>query len=304
MKLLGIESIDALGVENGVYSFAKSPTEAHDRVLITGGPGSGKTRLLELIIAAREAMATGQRLLEQMSFIRPGNQTCKVILTWQLDAEEQATIGASSPAVSTELIFRFEEEDELDQRLTFLFERYSHDDAVGKFEYFSERRRLDVGGGEPEIHEEEQAGQRTNPNPRKFSWLPSFLARLPDQPEKGERFAKTLATFSPSCSYDRERHVLMSRGRALRELTELSASEADSVIFSATATLVGLSNSIILVDRPELCGIDPARAMAGLGALGTNNQIILASPSPAFAAGFDGAVVRLGSEVNTPRASG
>ncbi len=89
----------------------------------------------------------------------------------------------------------------------------------------------------------------------------------------------------------------------LRQLTELSASEADSVIFSATATLVGLSNSIVLVDRPEMHGIDPARALAGLAALGTNNQIILASPSPAFAAGFDGAIVRLGSEAQT-RGSG
>lgn len=293
MKLLGIQAIDILGVQNGVYSFAKTQEEAHDRVLITGGPGTGKTRLLELIVAAREMLANSERVMDPLSFIRPENTTAKAILYWQLGAEEQATIGAASPAVSTEVIFTQDEEDEVDARMNFLLERYGHDDATPKFEYFSAQRRLDVGGGAVSLEEGEQQGLRTSPSPRKFSWVPLFLEMLPDDPERSARFAGILERLSPTCAYDVESHVLSSRGRRLRSLTELSASEADAVMFGATAALVGLSGSIVLIDRPELHGIEAQRAIAGLSALGSDNQLIMATSSPALAAHFDGAVVQL-----------
>ncbi|MFO0619537.1 MAG: hypothetical protein U0414_43520 [Polyangiaceae bacterium] len=299
MKILSVQTIDVAGVATGLYSFAKPSGEAHDRVLVSGGSGSGKTRLLQLIVATRDLLATGQRAEETLSFIRPENSTSKVILSWELSAEEQSTIGAPSPVVSTEVIFCDGEEDPVDQRMSFLLERYAHDDDTPKFEYFSERRRLDVGGGEPSLAEVDQVDLRTDPSPRKFAWLPSFLARLPDEPAQAARFASSLARFSASCAYDVEAHALSSWGRRLRSLTELSASEADAVIFSATATLVGLSRSIVLVDRPDLHGLEATRALAGLSALGTDNQLIRATSSPAFAATFDGAVVHLA----TPRAS-
>lgn len=304
MKLLGLEAIDVAGVDSRVYSFAKSPEEAHDRVLITGGPGSGKTRLLEVIIAAREVLATGQRAMSHDSFIRPENKTSKVILSWQLTREEQATIGSASPVVSTEVIFCHDEDDPDEQRMSFLLERYGHDDATPKFEYFSERRRLDIGGGEASLEEDEQITLRTDPSPRKFSWLPTFLDQLHDDPARAARFASSLQRFSPSCAYDTERHALTSRGRALRTLHELSASEADAVMFAATAALVGLSGSIVLVDRPDLHGIDPVRALAGLAGLGVDNQLILATSSRAFAAGFEGAVVQLDRDASSKRGMG
>ncbi len=293
MKLLGLEAIDVAGVASGVYSFAKGPELAHDRVLVLGGSATGKTRLLETIIAAREVLATGQRSMSQDSFIRPEHATSKVVLSWQLTSEEQATIGAESPAVSTEVIFCRDEDDPADPRMCFLLERYGHDDETPKLEYFSERRRLDVGGGEASLDEQEQMALRTDPSPRKYSWVPSFLDRLQDLPGQAARFANSLGRFSPTFGYETTGHVLTSRGRVVRSLSELSASEADAVMFSATATLVGLSRSIILVDRPELHGIDPVRALAGLSGLGVDNQLILATSSPAFAAGFEGAIVQL-----------
>jgi hypothetical protein len=296
MKLLGVEAIDIAGVANGVYSFADHAGHAHDRVSIRGGPGAGKTRLLQLILAAREVLSTGIRDHQPESFIRPGNRTAKVILSWELTAEEQTMIGSPTQAVRTEVIFSAEEEDDaVDQRMIFLLERYGHDDETPKVEYFSARRRLDVGGGDIGLSEEEQFGMRTDPSPRKFAWIPTFLEALPDMPERAARFGALLERFSPSCLYDAERGVLTSRGRVLRGLGELTASEADSVMFAATAALVGLSGSIVLVDQPELHGIPPVRALAGLSALGSDNQLIVAAPSPAFAATFGGAVVDLGS---------
>jgi hypothetical protein len=58
---------------------------------------------------------------------------------------------------------------------------------------------------------------------------------------------------------------------------------------------VGLSGSIVLVDGPELHGIHAERAKAGLAGLGADNQLIMATSSPAFASGFDGAIVELGA---------
>jgi hypothetical protein len=293
VKILGLETIDVAGVESRVYSFARGTEEAHDRVLVTGSSGSGKTRLLETIIAAREVLATGQRSLSQDSFIRPENATSKVVLSWQLTSDEQATIGAAIPVVSTEVIFCRDEDDPAEARMSFLLGRYGHDDETPKLEYFSERRRLDVGGGEASLDEDEQVSLRTDPSPRKFSWVPAFLDRLHDAPDQAARFALSLQRFSPTCVYHTEDHVLSSRGRALRSLSHLSASEADAVMFSATAALVGLSRSIVLVDRPELHGIDPVRVMAGLSGLGVDNQLILTTSSRELAARFDGVVVEL-----------
>jgi hypothetical protein len=90
----------------------------------------------------------------------------------------------------------------------------------------------------------------------------------------------------------------------LRSLHELSASEADAVMFSATAALVGLSGSIVLIDRPDLHGIDAAHALAGLSGLGTDNQLIMSTSSPAFAAGFDGAIIALDRMASSDRGPG
>ncbi len=303
MKLYAVKTVDVLGVPNGSYSFAKSEEAAHDVVFLTGASGAGKTRFLEMIVAARELLTTGEREPHGLGFIRPGNRSAKVVLSWELDAEERATIGSKGPIASTEVIFQEDEEDDTDSRMRFLIERYAHDDETPKFEYFSERRRLDVGGGGASLDEAEQLYLRTDSSPRKFSWVPAFLEELPDRPESASRFADLVGRLSGTAAYDLERHVLTSKGRVLSALEQLTASEADAVMFASTATLVGLSRSIVLIDRPELHGLEPARAMDGLSALGSKNQLILATGSPAFVASGPGVVVELGPHARDSRSA-
>ena len=298
MKLYGVETVDVRGLGSRVFSFARGPEDAHDRVLVRGASGAGKTRLLEVIVAARELLAIHEEMPEHSTLIEPGNKTSKVILSWLLTPEEQATIAAPSRVVISEIIFGAYPAEEHDSRIGFLLERYDHSDATPKVEYFSAQRRLDLGGGDMGLDEYAQVQLRStmSPTPRKFSWLPGFLARLPDEPRWAQRFARSLQSFGSSCEYDRTRHVLTSRGRPLPGPQQLSASETDAVTLSATATLVGLTGSIVLIDRPDLFGLDAPRAMAGLSSLGRDNQLVIATDSPAFAAGFDGAIITLGAQ--------
>ncbi|HEY4116704.1 MAG TPA: hypothetical protein VGM56_02560, partial [Byssovorax sp.] len=70
----------------------------------------------------------------------------------------------------------------------------------------------------------------------------------------------------------------------------------DAVLLAATAIAIDLVSSLVLVDRPELYA-DPANFGAfvkGLGALGDDNQLVLASSSAELAAAApDALIVRL-----------
>jgi hypothetical protein len=136
---------------------------------------------------------------------------------------------------------------------------------------------------------------RTTTSPRKFAFLPLFLTSLERDTAQTERFANTLARFATTCHYDSNERALVSRGRRIRELHELSMSEVDAVMMSATATLVRLSNSIVLVDRPELYRSDDAAAvLEGLRGLGTDNQLILATNAASILeTDLERAIVRL-----------
>ncbi len=290
MKLFDLETLGVRGVADGRYAFGDM-TGPRDRVLVFGAPGSGKTRLLELIVAVREMIAPADETIDEDDFIREEGSAAKVVARFHLSPAEAALVGASHPVVSAELIFGGD--TRVDPSLAFLLARYDHSDATPKLEHFGERRRLDVGGGEMPLDEEHQKRFRTDGSPRKHAFVPGLLARLPSRPAEAQRFARGLAGLSRALRYDLDRHVLVSGTRDVPSLEQLSASEADAVMFAATATLVGLSSSIVLVDGPELHGLDPARALLGIAALGEDNQIVYATSLPELAQGFPGVVISL-----------
>ena len=92
MKIFGVQAIDIRGLPNGVYSFEKGPEEVHDHVLLTGGVSTGKTRLLELIVAVRELISPTDEAIDQTPFIRRENRTSKATVSWLLTSEEQVSI--------------------------------------------------------------------------------------------------------------------------------------------------------------------------------------------------------------------
>lgn len=280
MKIFALRSIGVRGLADATYTFASAPDRAHDRVLVVGPSGSGKTRLLDLIVGVREVISPSDERIEQDPFVRIGNNTARAVVTFWLDPDERALIGSTDALVQAEVVFNSDTPEEQPPGLVFLFERYAHDDSTPKLEYFSEKRRLDIGGGEMSLGEERQQRYRTTNSVRKLAFLPRFLDRLPKQPDQARRFARGVASLSRALRYDVERHALLSGQRTIDDLAQLSASEADAVSFAATAALVGLSRSIVLVDRPELHGLDPVRAFQGICSLGEDNQVIAATSAP------------------------
>lgn len=298
MKILRLQSIGATGVPDGTYDFSKAPDQAHDWVFVTGAEGTGKTRLLELVVAVREMVAPSGIDLDQESWVRTGNRSAKATVTWLLSEQECAAIGASGPVVETEAIFcadpRVAGKPHVDPGLLYLLEAYAHDDKSSKLEYFAESRRLDFGGGEVSLGVKRQRSLRGSKSARKFAWIPAFLSTLGGASPSARRFGATLERLSATCRYDLEQSKLLSHGDAVGDLTQLSSSEADALIFAATATLVHLSRSIVLVDRPELFGGDSARILSGLQALGEDNQLFVATSCPdLLASDVERRVVRL-----------
>jgi hypothetical protein len=171
-----------------------------------------------------------------------------------------------------------------------VLERYAHDPAVGKFEYFPATRVLPVLPPFGGVRVTEQRILRAGSDPRKYGFVVRFLHELHGDPEQERSFAALLEALSPTVRYvagdpgDGLPRCLASKGGERVAPDELSEGEVDAVLFAATAVAIGLSRSVVLIDRPDLF-VDPAHARslaAGLRRLGHDNQL-LCTASPAFA---------------------
>lgn len=288
MKILDLQTFGVRGVPDGFYDFSL-PADvakggAHDLVVVTGASGSGKTRFLELIVAVLDIVVPNDEDINVGVWIRPDHRAAKVKVSWLLSDDEQRLVGAPNPVHRTETIFgRENPTSSTDELLIHLFARYDHTDATSKIEYFAENRRFDDSGAEMPTDPRTQVRFRGSKALRKYAFVPTFLRELRNQRAKAERFSTTLALLSRTCHYDLESSSLVSRGRAIRKLSELSGSEGDAVLFAATAANVGLSRSIVLIDRPELMTASPREIVPGLLSLGTQNQTFVATARPTLA---------------------
>lgn len=284
MRLLALQTSGVEGVPDGSYSFADSSGAPADVVLVTGPAASGKTRMLDLLLLIRELIAPTNDEADEQAWVRVGSRSARVLLTFWLSEHERKTLGYATPAVTVESILGADPDlvapVEADPGLCFLLESYDHTDKTIKLEYFGENRRLDVGGGSISLEAQSQKPYRTSKDPRKFSFVPALLGSLRRDADRAGRFQRTLASLSGSCTFDAGSGTLASFGRTLADLSELSSSEREAVIFASVASLVTLAHSIVFVDRPELYIRDEARLYRGLTGLGASNQLFVTSRSP------------------------
>lgn len=274
-----------------------------DVVVLTGPPHSGKTRAMEAILFAKEVIGSYLSAPEDgEGWIREGAETAKIELTFALDAYEQNCYGLEAEAFAEALLAPDNVAAEVDEGLVALLTDYEHGPRTGKLEYFAATRALpphSTGG----YKEDAQARHRTTSSPTKYGFIKSWLASLGKDAGGARRFQNHLERLCPRLSYrpatgsDPTRCIVRSKDGDPATPAELSSTEADAVLFAATAALVWFERSILFVDRPELSADEatfPAWLTAARG-LAEDAQIILASSSPAVLAAVDpAAVLRLG----------
>ncbi|MFT3767410.1 MAG: hypothetical protein QM820_18310 [Minicystis sp.] len=305
MKIQRVRFLGIRGLADASYDFTNPGTGTpHDLVVLTGRPGCGTTRMLEAIIAAKEAIAPyGPMATNPASWCSAEAGAAKVAFEFYLDEEERSFAGTDSAVVEAEAMFMpGRTQSEADEGIRAVLDRYAHTSQVGKLEYFPSSRRIPRLGPFGGLAQLEQRLMRTSKDAEKYGFIPRFLQVLEKEVEVARAFAERLATLSPTCRYERDGTMapvprcFTSRGGERLRYNEISDAEADAVIFAATAVAIDLSCSLVLVDRPEIFvhPIFVKSFIAGLRGLGTDNQLILASPSPEIiAAAEPGVVVQL-----------
>lgn len=327
MRLLRLQTTDIAALRDRTYELAHPQTgEALDVVVVTGPPSSGKTRLLEAIIAAKEAVASYGGSSTPVR-VAPGTTSAKIEAEWALSPAEARRIGETRRAIRSEaLIGSFAlPSGEREAGLAAILGGYAHDPEVGKVEYFHAGRTLpmgsaSLGGGASESSERRLRFSKSADKYRSIRQvlLDNAVAerlderpRDPAAPRFTERFARAFASLCSTKTFagvdrgaDGFRVRFEARSGGVVDLDELADSERQAVIFAATFTHLALHHSIVLVDVPELF-LPPGevvRFASALAALGQDNQLIFATGSPELVAAVAPyQVVRLGEGPTPPR---
>lgn len=274
------------GVPDGAWDVSDRTGEPHRMVVVTGPPACGKTRFLEAIIAAKELIAPYAQRPSTAPWGPPGGPPARVGIRWHLDQLEAAHGGVEQRVVETESVFAAGEPEPADEGVIAVLRRYEHGHTSGKLEYVPANRHIPLHGVGTGISAAEQKMLRATSDPRKYASCMRVLRDLAAGGEQASFFGHLLLQLSPTCRFEMTGVVdVMPRcfrgASGPRTLLELSASEQDAVLFAATATLIGLSYSVILIDRPEL-HVDPKfvpRLLDGLLHMGREPQVIIASSS-------------------------
>jgi hypothetical protein len=318
MKIAHVSFNDVRGVPDRRCDLAPGPgARPHDLILVTGPPASGKTRFLEGILAAFEVVGPYMGIVRAHEWAYESRRSTIELGLWLDEHERLAAPGLSTPAMATAVFGPDGVAAHVDRQLGRLCSRYRHDSETGKREYFPANRQRAWGARLDGVAPMEQSMLRPSRDPHKYAFIPRFLGTLRDDPARGRVFAEKLATLSPTVRYapepDEDTAICFRTqpmatvrgaggGRAgagsgpLAPIHGLSASEADAVIFAATAVMIGLSHSIVLLDTPELY-VPEDRIVAFVQALlvlGLDNQWIVATQSPALLRAVDAsALIRI-----------
>lgn len=300
MKIQGVTFLGVRGLPDGSIDLADPETgTARDLVVVTGPAASGKTRAIEAIAAARDALAPAVTPGAGAAWIAPGGAAAKVKIAFELDEEEQTYAGTTSPTMTGEVTFLPEQtRADADEGLVAVLERYDHQNGVGKLEYFPATRRIPLIPPFAALNASDQRALRAGKEARKYGFVPRFLRDIEQAPQAAGAFAERLQGLTPGLTWERSAPTdglprCFRRGHDLLTAAELSDGESDAVLFAATAAAIQLVRSVVLIDRPELhtAAAELPRLVAGLAALGEGNQVWLASSSPALLAAAKGARV-------------
>jgi hypothetical protein len=270
----------------------------HDLVIVSGPPASGKTRLCELLLAVFETIGPYQGIVRASDWYADPARGARVELGLWLDGEPEGDEGGpAKAALQSSAVVHFGDHgvaSEVDRAVSKRLSQYDHDRAHGKREYFPEGRQRAWGARSDGLGAPEQALLRSSKDPQKYCFVPRFLASLRNDAARARAFTAGLEILSPTARYspasrtDSPTACFMVRGTRVG-YSDLSSSEADAALIAATAAMIGLSHSIVFLDRPEL--YVPADRLVqwvhSLAGLGDGNQWIVATSNEGLAAAVD-----------------
>ncbi len=290
---------------------------AFDLVLVTGGRSSGKTSLLEAIIAGKEQVGPYGTLAPASSLVRLDASAAKVRITWQLSSSERDRYGVTKRHLVGESIFgdTLLEPPAPEPALAALLSEYVTDPGFGKVEYFHASRRLPLG---TTIDLSKSAGTaldrmtRLGRDDMKYSGLIRFIVEAGlgldvDAEGKAKPQGRVKRAFEALCptkqigglyrSGDAMLPAFVDRNRRAYSLAQLSDSELDALLFATTFVRASIAGSVVLIDTPEkhLGDADAREFVKALSQLDEDNQLIVATQSKALLSSVHAdQVIRLG----------
>lgn len=282
MKIQRATFMGVSGVPDLSVDLTEATTGAPRSLVVVSGPGaSGKTRMIEALMAAKEAIRAYGPMTPGAPWIRSGG-AAKIRIAFHIGEEERAFAGTDARTLEAEVVFRPDRTHaEADDGLRAVLGRYSHNGAHGKLDYVPAERRIPTFPPFAGLGTGEQRIVRLAKDPRKYGFVLPFLRSLDHDAPRRERFAQSLAALSPTCRYEPDPtgdamvRCFQSRGGSAVTAAQLSHAEADAVLLAATAALVGLDHSIVFIDRPDLHVEALEPLLLGLEALGEDNQLWL-----------------------------
>lgn len=304
MKLLHATFVGLRGVVDASFDLDDPATgRAADVVVVRGGGASGRTRWLEAVVLAKELVAPYGPEPWIEPWVRDG-VAARARLAFELDDEERCFAGTRDRVLEADVTLRPSGAEAVaDEGLRAVLARYSHGAGAGKIEYVPASRWLDPRAASGALSPEAQRRLRPSRRPDKYAFVPALLRELEPGDADARAFAARLAALSPTCRFEPAgERCLRSRGGPLATVHEVSDAERDAAILAATSVAIDLRCSMVLLDKPDrfVAAEDAARFARGLGALGEDNQLVLAPASPAVSAAFAGARVVAIEEVSAP----
>ncbi|MBL9020919.1 MAG: ATP-binding protein [Myxococcales bacterium] len=278
-----------IGLSDGWIDLTRTKAEPARLVAIAGPPSSGKTRLLETLVAAKEAAAPYGPTPSSNDWIASGKAGAKVTVEWWLDADEIAYAGTESAFQTAETSFAKDKlpRTSADPGLTAILARYDHAPETAKVDYFPADRaipRLAPKLGNVVAH---QRLVRLAAGPHKYGALVKWATelartaalewqRLTELFERLTRGRRVVApSQGPGLAFETSRGELV-------DVHQLGNADRMAFLFAAGVLMVGLERSVVLVDTPEL-HLPPeqsSRMLAELLAACPSSQWIVATHDP------------------------
>lgn len=240
---------------------------------VTGGPGSGKTALLELLVAAKEAWAPSGIRLPWRPDSTDG-KGAKLATTWTLG---DRTVQAEA-IFDSEFGFQPEIEDGFRDCLT----GYSLSPLLYKWEYFHDGRSL-ASSGRIEV----RSARRLEIAENKYGAIEALLAQAFEAGHSADRLAlanKALGEFGLAIEPADGGSIRVATPRGPRSAQQLSGAEQHAFLVIGTVVALGLDASLLLIDTLEH-GLSDAWAEKLGGVLPTlapRAQIIATTRKPAL----------------------